>query len=303
MINEYALEPEMVATWGDLHNYRFFFRQFGSGQGRLVSRYPKTWAKKVWQSFNGTSVMEKKRLEELLTRFQETMIKRKNCPWDDTQATWVGNALVEHARHPFKAIMTRANLENRPEILEESAFSVSPCPRWDNPHGMTVSRKAPEMAAAVRTMLCCCRWIKFIDPYFSKGKSPHKQSLSAFLRILGSDRPVGSIERVEVHSSANGATEDFLKEFYKEIVPLGLTVVFFQWQERPRGQALHNRYILTDLAGVSFNHGLDTGRDGETDDVNLLDSGQYQLRCREYDPVAPAFDLAASPFEIIGTRR
>jgi len=300
MIFEYALEPELVATWGDLQRCRFFSREFGLGEGKLVSRYPKTWAKKVWESFNGANDIERKRLEELMTRLQETMIKRKNYPWDDTNTTWLENALVEHARHPFKAIITRANPENKPEILGENDLSGAPCPKWDNPHGITVNRRAQEMAAALKTMLCCCRWIKFIDPYFSKARRDHKLALSAFLSKLGLERPVGPIESVEIHSRGDGASSDFLKDFYKEIIPLGMTVTFFQWKEKPHGEALHNRYILTDLAGVSFNHGLDTGREGETDDVNLLDLGQYQLRCREYEMSSSAFDRSAPPIEIFG---
>lgn len=68
--------------------------------------------------------------------------------------------------------------------------------------------------------------------------------------------------------------------------------------QRGRG---HNRYILTDLGGVSFSHGLDTGRDGETDDIHRLDLDQYIYHCKQYNPTAPAFDQAADPLEIIGT--
>jgi len=117
MIYEYALDPELVATWGELKNCRFFAREFGLGQGKIVSRYPKSWAKKVWGSFNGTNDIERKRLEELLTRLQETTIKRKNYLYDEMHATWLENALVEHSRHPFRAIMTRDNHENRPEVI------------------------------------------------------------------------------------------------------------------------------------------------------------------------------------------
>jgi len=78
MIFEYALEPEMVAAWGSAHNSRFFSREFGLGQGRLVSRYPKNWARKVWDSYQGANQMDRKRLEELLIRLQATMVKRND---------------------------------------------------------------------------------------------------------------------------------------------------------------------------------------------------------------------------------
>ena len=65
-----------------------------------------------------------------------------------------------------------------------------------------------------------------------------------------------------------------------------LQITLYKWQERPGGQKLHNRYILTGLGGVSFHHGLDTGAEGETDASNRLDLDQYILRCKQYDPAS-----------------
>lgn len=301
MIYEYALEPEMVASWGSLHK-RFFSREFGLGQGRVVSRYPKSWSKMVWDSFAGGSDMDKKRLEELLVRVNDTMVKRKESCWDNSMNGWLENALVEHDRYPFKAILARNNPANRPQIICEDELAAASCPQWDTPHGIVVNRKAPEMAAAIEMMLARCRWVKFIDPYFSQTKKGHKQSLSVFLDLLKRARAVGSPEIIEMHSSGNGATADFLNNFYEKIIPAGLQVTLFQWQEKPGGQKLHNRYILTDLGGVVFNHGLDTGADGETDDINRLDRDQYELRCSQYNSSSKVFEPVEKPLVIVGKR-
>lgn len=157
------------------------------------------------------------------------------------------------------------------------------------------------MAAAVEMMLCRCRWVKFIDPHLSPGRPLYRRSLRAFLTLLKGERPVGPLEVVEIHTGRHDGTADFLRESYEEIIPAGMQVTLFQWQERPVGQRLHNRYILTDLGGVSFHHGLDTGADGETDDITRLDREQYELRCKQYNSKAPAFYQAVDPLVIIGT--
>ncbi|GBE12081.1 MAG TPA: hypothetical protein ENG91_04915 [Desulfobacteraceae bacterium] len=301
MIYEYALEPEMVAAWCDRHNHRFFIREFGLGQGRVVSRYPKTWAKKVWDSFDGTSQVDRKRLEELLVRLKETMVKRRDYVWDDALESWLENALQEHARHPFYTIMARTNPEEQQDILTETDLAGEDIAKWDVHHGITVNRKAPDMAAAIKMMLGRCRWVKFIDPYLSQCKSGHKRSLTAFMDILKAEKPVGPPGKIEIHTNGDGATIDYLKNFYEKIIPDGIQVTIYQWREKPAGQRLHNRYILTDLGGVSFHHGLDTGADGETDDITRLDREQYELRCKQYDSAAPAFDYAEDPLEISGT--
>jgi hypothetical protein len=301
MIGEYALEPEMIAAWcTDHYKCQLFKNQFGPAQGRLPSRYPKRWVKKVWESFAGGSDMDRARLTELLVRLQETMIKRKDFVWEEN-ATWLDNAVQEHNRHPFRAVLARNNQANRPEILCEGNLDALPCPGWDSPHGITVNRKAPEMAAAVQPMLVCCRWVKFVDPYFVQCKTGHKKSLLAYLEMLAAERAVGQPETIELHTGGAGATTEYLKEFYEKIIPAGLQVTLYRWQEKPGGQRLHNRYILTDLGGVSFHHGLDTGADGEIDDLTRLDLDQYLFRCSQYNPAAPAYDQAADPLVITGT--
>jgi len=302
MIYEYALEPDMVATWGELQNYRFFLRAFGQGQGRIVSRYPKKWAAKVWDSFETGTDMDRKRLEELLVRFKETMIKRKDVIWDDKRS-WVENALHEHARYPFSSILAKNNPENYPEILREEALGTTPCPSWDIPHGLKINRNIIDMATAVRGMLSCCRWVKFIDPYLSPRRHEYKTSLRAFLKILVQNRAVGPPESIEIHSRIQTDNVEFIQDSFKKFIPAGLKVAFFQWKERKGGQRLHNRYILSDLGGVSFLHGLDTGKEGETDDINRLDFEQYIFRCDQYDTISSAFDKVIDPIEIVGTSR
>ena len=74
--------------------------------------------------------------------------------------------------------------------------------------------------------------------------------------------------------------------------------------EKQGGERLHNRYILTDLGGVTFGIGLDEGADGGTDDLALMGRGQYELRWSQYVGNPPAgFEQEGMPVEVIGTRR
>ena len=110
-------------------------------------------------------------------------------------------------------------------------------------------------------------------------------------------------KKIEIHTKVNGAAPDYLKKFFEKIVPVDLQITLYQWQERPKGQKLHNRYILTDLGGVAFLHGLDVGQEGEIDDLTRLDRDQYNKRCRDYNLEQPAFDLVSPPLLITGTRK
>ena len=51
MIFEFALDPELVASWHKRNNYLFFEEKFGPVTGRIVSKCPKKWRKMVWEAF------------------------------------------------------------------------------------------------------------------------------------------------------------------------------------------------------------------------------------------------------------
>ena len=75
-----------------------------------------------------------------------------------------------------------------------------------------------------------------------------------------------------------------------------------RWRNRPGGDKLHNRYILTDVGGVQFGAGLDEGDQGATDDVTIIDDDTYRRRMVDYAGTAPAFDLEGT-LTITGLRR
>ena len=113
MIHEYALEPDLVASWHDRTTFRFFVEMFGFGRGRVVSRYPKKWRTLVWEAFDRTfgataSDIERKRIETLLSQILTPEVRRPGCIWNEGQE-WLSNAEREHARRPFHSILAREN--------------------------------------------------------------------------------------------------------------------------------------------------------------------------------------------------
>jgi hypothetical protein len=303
MIHEFAIEPELAATWGDRASFKYFITKFGLGEGRLVSRFPKKWKKMVWESFRSSNDMELKRLEELITRITEKMVNRSPYKWQPDKS-WLNNAEDEHQQHPFYAILSRQNPRVRDYILIGDELGDSENVLWNVSRGKTVKRKAREMALAVLNMLSNCEAAIFIDPHFGPENSRYRRPLKEFFAFLGNNRGGQLPSRIEVHSS-NKADPDFFRDTCKEeltkLIPKGLKVKFIQWKERTDGVKLHNRYILTDIGGVLFPNGLDEGKEQDMDDVSLLNRAQYELRWSQYAGQDPAFDLF-NLIEIAGER-
>ena len=310
MIYEYAIEPDLVATWTDRSTCRYFKENFGLGQGRLVSRYPKRWSRLVRDAFRGNNDLAQKRLEVLLVHLSERMVRRSNIRWDADSTSWLEKAEREHERRPFHAILARNNPENHAHVLTESEIEDESA-LWKAGHGRPVKRNAVEMAEVVAPLLRCSSEVIFVDPHFGPDQR-YRRPFEAFLERMVRQRPGGTPKRIEVHTVAakDTETEKFLRgEFerrrLRRCVPQGLRVLVRRLrQQEPGGEKLHNRYILTDLGGITFGTGLDTGNEGETDDITLMDRGQYELRWSQYGGDPPAgFEQEGDPIEVVGTRR
>ena len=174
MIHEYALEPELVASWHDRMKFRFFIDQFGFGEARVVSLYPKSpkrWNELVWEAFNRdfretASTADVTRMKNLLKKIMKPVAKRPGRIWDATH-DWLTNAENEHIRKPFHAILARNNPRNNAGVMHESEVLDDTAKGWDTPGTMRpFQRNAAEMANCVTPMLRCATKILFVDPYF-----------------------------------------------------------------------------------------------------------------------------------------
>ena len=296
MLKEYALDPSCLGEWSD---FRYLIEKFGVPQGRLIAEFPGKWRKMVYASCRSFSFQQRQKLEFELKRIKKYGLSRTSRLYDGDH-DWLSNALAQHRIQPFHAIISTENdAENR--VLAASEITEDD-PLWGVQRTMVVSRQAEQMAAAVTTLLAAAKRIILIDPHFGPENARHRRPFQAFLRQAVQNRPYG-MPSIEVHTQVKSTEEFFRDECHSKLnslIPRGLTVQFIRWTAKQGGQPLHNRYILTDLGGVSFQHGLDDGRAGETDDISLLDRESYEQRWAEYTGDDPAFDSLEEPFSLIG---
>ena len=308
MLHEYAVAPEVVATWVDRDEGRYFIGKFGIGSPRIISRYPrKRWEKQVWKAWQACdrdSQLDRKRMEELIARLSHAMVQRLHAAWHPGRS-WAENAVEEHHRVPFHAILAQRNPKPEPAILVADDLDET-TRRWNHPRSTTVRRTAEDIADAVGGMLRAATDIVFVDPYFAPHRGKFLKVLRACLGACFKNRAVAS-PNIRVFSSdreQNGTFEFFEMECRKRlprILPAGQNLTIRRLQERPGGERLHNRYILTELGGVSFGAGLDEGKAGSMDDLALLERDPYRLRWGQYASDQPAFDRPEGEITVVGT--
>ena len=310
MLYEYALEPELVATWGDRSAGRYFADKFGLGSPRIVSRCPKQWKKLVWSAWErlqtGDKEIDHARMTELIEQLSEAMVGRTNTVVNPDH-TWLNKATEEHQRVPFHAILARRNPAGHAGILTADDLDERTS-LWTIPRGVTIPRTAAAIAGTVGNMLRIATEITFIDPYFAPHHERFRNVLEACLKACLRQR-VGAPPRIRILSSdKNGAEETYFRDECGRrlpvLIPADLTVTIRRLRERQDGERLHNRYILTELGGISFGVGLDEAAAPSIarDDLHVLDRGQYEERWRQYSDGSLAF-ISEHPISIAGTRR
>lgn len=329
MIGEFALEPELVATWHDRKEYLFFEEKFGLRTGRVISAYPKKWQNLVWRAFksgpHANNENAEMRLNALLTDLTQSIVKRRNT--FEEIPVWLERAEAEHAQRPFHALVAKENPRNNEKVIPVMKLINEGHCCWDVADMPPTARNAHELAAAVAPILRTCRQIVFIDPYFDPQKPRFMEPMAAFLREIWACGYCEDNPRVEIHTSIDRLFKDYergasrnpdeeekacsnlvhyMNEFLPRIIPSGKELHVTIWKQCERGQKLHNRYILTELCGVAFGIGLDQSEDqstAETDDLSLMNSKQYSDRWNEYLGNPAAFDRVAPQFTITGTLR
>jgi len=327
MISEFALEPELVATWHDRKKFLFFEEKFGARTGRIVSAFPKKWKRLVWKVFDegshGQDQNARKRFDALLSSLSENMVKRA-CAFPEIKV-WLERAEAEHAERPFHAIVATQNPRNHKQIIIADELIEKGDNLWQMTDNSPVRRTAAELVTAVAPVLRVCRQIIFIDPYFKPKESRFSKPMAGFLEKIWNNRYGAAEPQVELHTSVDryfrgyerGAERnpeeerrvcDNLKREIQsrlpQIIPRGKKMRVFIWKQREQGEKLHNRYILTEACGVLFGIGLDKAEDLETletDDLQILTPSHLTFRWKEYKDSPAAFDSVVEPFELTGS--
>jgi hypothetical protein len=304
VIHAYALEPKLVATWGRRDEFRFICDKFGLGTPRVLLELPKfsAWKKAVYAAASELELSQEdmKRIEELFRLFSEQKSRRGDSVYDGLLA-WLVNAEREYDRRAFAGIVASENPRGHPGVLLPDQLVASNS-RWACDPGPPTSRTPAALAKALSAMLLNCKVLHLVDPHFGPENARHRKVLEALTNVLTARGRAPDV--VRVHCAAKSTLSFFEQEAsaMASRIPSGIAVEFTRWAERGGGEKLHNRYVLTDLGGVSLGVGLDAGDAGETDDIVLLPRAVFERRWAQYVADDGSFEIADIPATIRGTR-
>lgn len=309
MIYEFAVEPDLAASWHDPRVAYPFLSQMGAGQRRVACAFPADkWGSMVINALRGLIPPSddiawqnaKKRIEILLRHLQQMGTTRHGRI--DIKEAWVDAATREHRAFPFGGILVRSSAIQASYLVAADELGVKEFIAWDPPNP-PVPRSADELTKALAPLLRCATEIRFVDPHFDANVWEFLDPMRAFLQAAQNRRSAASL-RLQLHLAVypheviderrvgNPSITEVtlakqkcqacrqLSASLKERVALDV----FVWAESHPGDKLHNRYVLSNLGGVAVPTGLDQSKPrlAHTDDLIVLSKEQHAHRWRQY---------------------
>jgi len=317
MFYEFAVDPELVTFWCNLEGYTGFYMQFGIEKKRIVSRFPKHWERSVEDAFLKANPcptqMQSFRKTEIISMLKKRIVKRGSRNYVPT-LPWLENAEKENLTRPFKGILSCSNPRNASSVKVITCADDILIRLEDFPGSCDAARTPDALVAPIAPILRCCEFAVFVDPYFDTSLR-FLEPFQRRLQIIMQERYGCASPKVQLHTAIERCFKPsdprdtslevreaarLMKGFQDklpEVIPQGLSIRVVIWKERPRGQKLHNRYLLTDIGSVSFGIGLDCNDEafhqslsqGQSDDIYCLSEDHQDKRWCEYIS-APAFD-------------
>jgi len=262
MIYEYAVSPALFKNISDV---AFLYEAFGIDQGRLISEYPRKrkWTQVARQliSQHARDESERNALIELLIALEKrALYDRQSAIWDDNKG-WTENAVDEHSRRQFRAILNHKPTEQADVTTIADTWKV---PQWKSPPSLSVTRSARQMVDAALPLIHLSKVLVLIDRNFEPADARFSKVLIEFARRLQEQAhapKILQIKYVTTYESNNrtiGQFESECKAILHTRIPAGISVKFIIKAKR----LLHDRFVLTDRGCLQYGIGLDEG-DGD----------------------------------------
>lgn len=237
----------------------------------------------------GKELLKKLAQQNRLMPFPPTL---GGAPADDSQ--WCREALGTHRVLPFTGgvIVTesvKAAFQNEPLVARIDRLANAP---WWATRSSSVGlrRSMKEYLENLDPVLRCANSVMFIDPHLDPAR-PGYGEFAHLLEAAGRRSPAPAIEihRVcyegsgpnRVFHTNNNFERRFREALQASVRAAGLSVEVFIWDD------FHDRYLISDLIGISLPNGFDTTTDptGVTRWTRLGTNDRDDVQ-REFDPAS-----------------
>jgi len=260
MIFEYAVDPALFSNFNDC---RIIFDNFSQEQGRLIAGSPKNWKRQVLENIKKGEIqpVRKKSIKNKLQKLlKEYVINNRNLSSWDAESSWLENIAKENNIIPYAAVLTEQKQLNPIESYEASSLFLDAPECWNEHTQISVVRKAKDIVDVIEPLLLLSQNIVIIDRYFKVGESQSDNVLKEIIKRANKYCFGKGINKITIHVSDYRDIQRSLRDdSFQECLPIGFKVLIYSW---PDSIIWHDRFLITDVAGFEFGHGLSEMRPG-----------------------------------------
>ena len=244
MLYEYAVEPEAIAA--NWETCRYLSEKFGFHRARLLSEYPKKWARLAIEATAPLPDYEKKRVIARIAQLKRDAGVHSGRAYDPASGDWLANAVAQQAINPFRAILASTNPGRCPfvlttdEVHETDALMVAP-------RDIEVIREAPALATTMALLLENASYVLFVDGWYSPLNPKYQSTLCECLKLVkaANHSTICEIHCREERCAPAEMIERNARAQFGRVIPPGMTITIYRWREKVGGADFHARYLLT----------------------------------------------------------
>ncbi|MBS1140359.1 MAG: uncharacterized protein H6R13_1812 [Proteobacteria bacterium] len=276
MIKEFAVEPEAIVS--SYRDFSYVVEKFGVCEGRVISRFPKTWKRLVYEAAQERhqGKVEGKRIEERLRRLPDEVLVAMSRPAGDGE--WIEVAIAEHQRQPFDYLLINDPQGIAEAVPVENLDGEHPCLQITRE--ISIPREPEAMAGACSFLLKTAKVIKLIDPHLDFSVRRFREPFKAFMKHVRAGT------QIEIYRGIrdDGITRVFLRQNAEQFLLASLPAGVRARIVLLPADTMHNRFLLTDLGGIKFGVGLDAAGDNAApdDELSLMVPDVWQARWGQY---------------------
>lgn len=288
MIYEYALEPNVLVNWAaTTRDYREFLREYGLGNPRVFSSFPKQKASKL-RSYLLQSAppddqsLHSQRYTEMVTALVDTVVIREIT--DNNSGIWQQHVHEENTRLPFHAVLTNQPIATPRNITPATMYEAeSP---WNHARQVNVERVQEQFKCLLINLLrYSSEKIIFVDAYAWNNESI--KTISELIKAAFQNRPNRSSPEFfvlfkEKHDKSNPSAA-IVKNKILEKIDFDISLSVTELIESTNSDVFHNRCVLSELGGIIYGHGLDLPDNYQhTDEVILMEKKIYEKKWNQF---------------------
>lgn len=287
MFKEIAVDPEVMARW---EWFLKLYDRFGFDEGMLLAEFPKSWRREVIE--RAKSLIDEDVNQEIKVR---SMVKRltserfKECLYSCGRDPGNHPSWIQKARNqspPFDVIVAVMNGEALPNMVPACDFFWED-PRLKAKRQSRICRDSESLIGACEKMLRKATQIRFIDRFFNPKKREKRLPFVRLVDFLHENNPSGRSLQIFTQLTLEEVTPEDYQEHLEHELPTGFILEVIFLKKIDGGENLHPRFLLSDLGGMQYDHGLDEG-DG-TCLVTILESEMHKQLWEEYSPDSTVF--------------